>query len=412
MGRICAPPANPISLPNPPCLRLVGHSGFLTVLEEEAPARRELLRLLVLLLSAGGAMVTGGESEPASAAAAAARAVGVALVHPLLSIYGVSMSEDDQVFAVVSGRLLLLSICALSSMCAVDRPGSIGNRGKALLRCHCYRGRSPCTCRCRTVPTPEAASFPRALRIVLTAAPYHPNRALLLHVSKLIVRLLRLLQASGVPLDPSTCRWGAAAIATAAAAVTPTPPTETAAITAPVPPRAGCDWLVGALEPRRLRASIESFPIARELEPPPFPFEAAVAPAGVDGGGFGGGGAGAGKTGAGGSGRRRRRRKGDPDDDSDVSSSGSGSESDSGGSDSGGTSGDDEEEEADDDDGRGGGGGGEDGSLELAVPAAAAPLDGTAGAGQQADQVYDPCFVLPLLEWGLRSAVVKAQSVR
>lgn len=50
--------------------------------------------------------------------------------------------------------------------------------------------------------------------------------------------------------------------------------------------------------------------------------------------------------------------------------------------------------------GGGGGGGAEDeldGSVVVADP--------------QADQVYDPCFVLPLLEFGLRSAGVKAQAV-
>ncbi|CAN0547919.1 unnamed protein product, partial [Ectocarpus sp. 12 AP-2014] len=37
--------------------------------------------------------------------------------------------------------------------------------------------------------------------------------------------------------------------------------------------------------------------------------------------------------------------------------------------------------------------------------------EGVAVAGQNSEQIYDPCFVLPLLEWGLRSAVVKAQAV-
>ena len=89
--------ARPPSAPFACCPRVVGHSGFLAVLAEEAPARRELLKLLVLLLSAGGAAVAGGEGAIAPAAAAAAHAVGAALVHPLLSMYGVSMSEDDQV---------------------------------------------------------------------------------------------------------------------------------------------------------------------------------------------------------------------------------------------------------------------------------------------------------------------------
>ena len=217
-----------------------------------------------------------------------------------------------------------------------------------------------------------------------------------------------------MPLNPSTCRWGPAAVA-AAAAVAPTTPGDTSAATpAPVLARAGCDWLVGALEPRRLRVSIERFPIERELEPPPFSFEVTVASAGGGGGGVSDGGVGdGGKAGASGKSRRRRQRNTDSGEDSEASDGGSSSESDtdsdSGGSDdSGGTSGDDDSEAEDDGDR---GGGGENGGLELAVPAAAAPLEGGAGASQQADQIYDPCFVLPLLEWGLRSAVVKAQSV-
>lgn len=77
--------------------RVVGHSGFLAVLDEETSARRELLKLLVLLVSAGAAMKTGGEGAPAPASSAAAHGAGIALVQPLLSVYGVSMSEGDQV---------------------------------------------------------------------------------------------------------------------------------------------------------------------------------------------------------------------------------------------------------------------------------------------------------------------------
>ncbi|CAM9189876.1 unnamed protein product, partial [Ectocarpus fasciculatus] len=72
--------------------RVVGHSGFLDVLEEEGAPRRELLKLLVLLVSAGGVL------PPPGAEAAARIGVGVALVRPLLSVYRVSMSEDDQVY--------------------------------------------------------------------------------------------------------------------------------------------------------------------------------------------------------------------------------------------------------------------------------------------------------------------------
>ncbi|CAM9863861.1 unnamed protein product, partial [Hapterophycus canaliculatus] len=80
--------------------RVVGHSGFLDVLAaagetergEEASCRGELLKLLVLLVSAGGVTA----DAAGDAAAAAALGVGGALVRPLLSVYRVSMSGDDQ----------------------------------------------------------------------------------------------------------------------------------------------------------------------------------------------------------------------------------------------------------------------------------------------------------------------------
>ncbi|CAM9715239.1 unnamed protein product, partial [Ectocarpus sp. 4 AP-2014] len=72
--------------------RVVGHSGFLSVLEAEGTPRRELLKLLVLLVSAGGVM------PPPGTETAAGIGVGVGLVRPLLSVYRVSMSEDDQIY--------------------------------------------------------------------------------------------------------------------------------------------------------------------------------------------------------------------------------------------------------------------------------------------------------------------------
>ncbi|CAN0590781.1 unnamed protein product, partial [Ectocarpus sp. 12 AP-2014] len=105
---------------------------------------------------------------------------------------------------------------------------------------------------------------------------------------QLIVRLLRLLQASGVPLDPSTCRWGPAASASATAVSGAPAVHKDAALEMTL--RASCAWLVGAFEPRRLRASIEGFPIERELEPSAFPFEGVATRRGTTGGGSGGGG--------------------------------------------------------------------------------------------------------------------------
>lgn len=93
---------------------MVGHSAFLSVLVVEAPPRRELLKLLVLLVSAGGVLPMSGEASPAptAAAAAAASGVGVSLVQPLLSVYRVSMSEDDQVCVCVL-CILYLRFCEL-----------------------------------------------------------------------------------------------------------------------------------------------------------------------------------------------------------------------------------------------------------------------------------------------------------
>lgn len=109
------------------------------------------------------------------------------------------------------------------------------------------------------------------------------------------MRLLRLLQASGVPLNPGACRWGASALAptgTGAPAADDTSApsvkvktlgtTISPEITAPAPvvttkaalsTRHRWEWLTAAFEPRRLKASIETFPIKRELEPSPFEFE-------------------------------------------------------------------------------------------------------------------------------------------
>ena len=44
------------------------------------------------------------------------------------------------------------------------------------------------------------------------------------------------------------------------------------------------------------------------------------------------------------------------------------------------------------------------------MAAAAAGAGGAAGSGRD-DEVYDPCFVLPLLEWGLRTSGVTAKAV-
>lgn len=103
--------------------RVVGHSSFLDVLNSEVATRVELLKLLVLLASAGGVMAIGdrgvGSAGPSSEvpaaadhASAAARAVGSALVGPLLAVYRASLSEEDQVCvaAIVGHRSSLAMI--------------------------------------------------------------------------------------------------------------------------------------------------------------------------------------------------------------------------------------------------------------------------------------------------------------
>ena len=75
----------------------------------------ELLRLLVLLVSAGGVIAGGGggdEDGAVATAAAAARGVGVALLFPLLSLYRVSLSEEDQVgFSFLFFVSITLDVC-------------------------------------------------------------------------------------------------------------------------------------------------------------------------------------------------------------------------------------------------------------------------------------------------------------
>lgn len=59
----------------------------------------------------GGRGGEGGRAPPA--AVVAAHGVGVALVPPLLSVYGVSMSEDDQVCVYVCVRVLFRLLSSL-----------------------------------------------------------------------------------------------------------------------------------------------------------------------------------------------------------------------------------------------------------------------------------------------------------
>lgn len=259
----------------------------------------------------------------------------------------------------------------------------------------------------RLTPPPGVACLLDSNLLVFS----RPSHSPLDNACQLIVRLLRLLQASGVPLDPSTCRWGPAAAAVATA-VSGTPGVRKDAAALETTLRASCAWVVGAFEPRRLRASIEGFPIERELEPPAFPFEDAARRGTVGGDGGGGGGRRDGSSGSSSTGRGCLLEVGEEDDGSDGSEGSSDSDSDSNDSGSGGF--DDGSDAGSDAEGNGGG----DEGLELAVPAGGrggvgdGPLtEGVAVAGQNAEQVYDPCFVLPLLEWGLRSAGVKAQTV-
>lgn len=90
------------------------------------------------------------------------------------------------------------------------------------------------------------------------------------------MRLLRLLQASGAPLSPHACVWGSPTLISIGTAEAGGP-----SATAPKIPgteavaqsRRGWNQLMKTFESRRLKASIEAFPIERGLQPPPFDFE-------------------------------------------------------------------------------------------------------------------------------------------
>ena len=177
---------------------------------------------------------------------------------------------------------------------------------------------------------------------------------------------------------------------------------------------------MSSFEPRRLRVSIEAFPVERELEPPPYCFEAgAKKPSeAVTGSGAASGGS-------------RRRSKNDDEEDEEVGGAEGGGEGETGGKARGsaGEASDEdngEEKEEEEEEEEGGGSGDDDAAenddgkrepLEIAVSAAAAGVGsgrvGRGGGGNvdKADEVYDPCFVLPLLEWGLRTSGVTAKAV-
>lgn len=290
---------------------------------------------------------------------------------------------------------------------------------------------------------------------------------------QLIVRLLRLLQASGVSLDPNICRWGPGAGDAAAAVAVPTAAGSASSS------RHRWQWLLEAFEARRLRASVEAFPIERGLEPPPFGFEARsgdsnggsntgdasgtpsatrksdrrqnqrrktkrresfelgdeggrrlttadlssryhgnansisnTTPGNEDGPGNGRGDRGHDKTERG----KDDRDTGNTgeDDSNDSSSQGISDESSEDDAENGsGASSVDERDSESDGDYRDD----PDPELELELPlagmetSAAMKAAAIAASTARAAEVYDPCFVLPLVEWGLRVAGAPAQSV-
>lgn len=196
-------------------------------------------------------------------------------------------------------------------------------------------------------------------------------------VYQLVARSLRLLQASGVLLDPSVClSWGKDTTAASSQGVNPGPKGRRV-------------WrLIEALESRRLRVSIEAFPIMRELEPPSYSFE------------------------VGGEIRKcpdeiitsdgKRRQGFDYNaveeehgnmeaEEGSIETDGSESENDS---------------EGQNDEKRASGYSTDGGDMEVAVD----PRSGHDVEGYH-NQIYDPCFLLPLVEWALRTEGVTAQAV-
>lgn len=158
-------------------------------------------------------------------------------------------------------------------------------------------------------------------------------------------------------------------------------------------PKGPRTWrLIEALEARRLRVSIEAFPIARELEPPSYSFEvgsevrACPEEAVLDG---------ANVTS---DGRRRqgfdydavKEEHGDMEEEGSVETDGS-------------------ESEGHNDEKRASGYRTDGGDMEVAVdPRSGHDVDSAPG---YANQIYDPCFLLPMVEWALRTEGVTAQAV-
>lgn len=320
-------------------------------------------------------------------------------------------------------------------------------------------------------------STPILIAILLRVALFIDERSTPLN-EQLIVRLLRLLQASGLPLDPNICRWGPNAAveaphmsATGAAATASVVVGGNPAIAKASSPSRGCAWLMSAFEPRRLRASIEAFPIERELEPPPFCFEVGSRKSEKAAAVLSSTGADAGRSSradfpvadtsdshapgasltknrsvhdknsdgvdVGDHGKRnvcqgKRRQRSDSvdwrteenDGDETDGSQNSGDSSTTSSRDNGSSSHREENEDADDvdddsvsdEDGsnRGGGGDGERRTRQgyrLELPATPETNGAVGAVLANADQVYDPCFVLPLLEWGLRAGGLNVQAV-
>lgn len=251
----------------------------------------------------------------------------------------------------------------------------------------------------------------QGLTATVLTFPCFFNPSYAFSVTQLVARSLRLLQASGVPLDPSVClSWGRG---TAATAVTVAAGSQGAN---PGPKGRRAWRLIEALEARRLRVSIEAFPIARELEPPSYSFEVAgEVRARPDETVF--------------DGRRRRgldddvveeHREMEEEEEEEGSVETDGSESNRGGSLSG-----SEDEDGDPGENEGqkrekrasgynrgstdGGHGGDIEEQEVAVDPR--PGHDVYGAPGYASQIYDPCFLLPLVEWALRTEGVTAQAV-
>ncbi|CAM9109591.1 unnamed protein product [Choristocarpus tenellus] len=195
---------------------------------------------------------------------------------------------------------------------------------------------------------------------------------------QVVVRLLYLLQRAGAPLDPNLAKWGSAT------ATSNTSETHPLFLTkgggggqggAGSGLRQKWEWLIAAFDPRRLKFSLEMFPIDRPVDPPPTSYETCGTEL-----------------------NQATEVVGEGDEEVEVVHEGEEGEYEMGTRQMLGTGWSTQELDGD----IGDQGKGEDCDTHLEL----------ASVGRmRKEEVYDPSFVLPLVDWALRVAGAPAQAV-